>query len=204
MPIILASLVFAVALAALPSTEPPDDEEQRAYVAYIAAQREKKRLRQQLRLAEAEAEDERNEEERRRSAKIGYRRKMNGINLTKENVEKHGIADDDRQVQCSRHIVPSFGLRLGLGLDSERAGRPSTRSSQPQTRSRVVSEFLPSPPPSTLMASSRPTNSHGHLRRSSSVPSFGRQGISSGSTSRSSSAASSPESSPRLCSTPLL
>ncbi|OCF40678.1 hypothetical protein I317_05527 [Kwoniella heveanensis CBS 569] len=214
MPIILASLVFAVALAALPSTEPPDDEEQKAYVAHIAAQREKKRLHS-MRLQGGEQGNLR----RSGLKKIGPA----GVTGGRDRIETSENVDGGRGVQ--RH-PPSFGLALGSAPESERPIRSSTRSSI-QARSRIVSEIFPFPSvplsasvssssalPSTTPVSVSTSSSrdqrrgYGHLRRSSSVPSFGRRRsaspMSSGFSTGTSSAASSPEASPRLCSTPFL
>ncbi|OCF34350.1 hypothetical protein I316_03864 [Kwoniella heveanensis BCC8398] len=107
MPIILASLVFAVALAALPSTEPPDDEEQKAYVAHIAAQREKKRLHS-MRLQGGEQGNLR----RSGLKKIGPAGATGG----RDRIETSENVDGGRGVQ--RH-PPSFGLALGSAPESE-------------------------------------------------------------------------------------
>ncbi|KAK6908573.1 hypothetical protein I203_102575 [Kwoniella mangroviensis CBS 8507] len=99
MPIILASLVFAFALAALPSTEPlsPDEQEQAEYVAHLKDEREKRRWK----IRQKETDNF-----RRRLDKIpndsDERRRMRGENINLKN--------DDRRSR--RKYVSGLGLNL--------------------------------------------------------------------------------------------
>ncbi|WWC95711.1 hypothetical protein V866_002577 [Kwoniella sp. B9012] len=186
MPIILASLVFAFALAALPSTEPlsPDEQEQAEYVAYLRDEREKRRRK----IRQKETDDF-----RRRSDKIpndsDERRRMRGVDINLEN--------DDRRSRSK------YDSGLGLNLPFEEVGPTHlddcqecltngndllSNQSNVSSRGRLVSDIYPT------------TNyKRTHLRRSSSVPSF-----SSTSSVSSSSRDSSPGNSPKRFSATLV
>ncbi|OCF73321.1 hypothetical protein I204_06552 [Kwoniella mangroviensis CBS 8886] len=117
MPIILASLVFAFALAALPSTEPfsPDEQEQAEYVAYLSDKREKRRRRIM----------QKEEVEERRSNKVTLdvdeRRRTRGEELNLEN--------DDRRTRKKCDL----GLGLNLPFDE----------SNGSSRGRLISDICP-------------------------------------------------------------
>ncbi|WVW87045.1 hypothetical protein I302_109101 [Kwoniella bestiolae CBS 10118] len=179
MPIILASLVFAFALAALPSTEPlsPDEKEQAEYVAYLKEQREKRRRKVR------HAHDE---EERKSSEKIVRDHKtIEGWNLIQS--EEDEGDDGRRRRKCtnrSRRGIDGLGLDLPYEMDTNAA------SSRERTFHRLVSDSHRTIAPS-------PSYHKTHLRRSSSVPSLS-------SSSAGSSRASSPGTSPKRFSATLI
>ncbi|WVQ66161.1 uncharacterized protein L199_004339 [Kwoniella botswanensis] len=119
MPIILASLVFAFALAALPSTEPlsPDEQEQAEHVAYLKAEREKRRRK----IRQKEEEEDRRRSENRMLREEAEKRRTRGKDL---DLEK-----DDRWIRRK------CDLGLGLHLPSDESNGSS--------RGRLVSDIYP-------------------------------------------------------------
>ncbi|WWC66007.1 uncharacterized protein I303_108629 [Kwoniella dejecticola CBS 10117] len=107
MPIILASLVFAITLAALPSTEPgPDAEEDARYVAYLKA-----------------------EQNKRRASKDNNTDSELDTDTTALHRYSNKIAVGDRHQEQKSQKARGLGLGLGLGLDMDL----DTQTKQTQT-----------------------------------------------------------------------
>ncbi|WWC92677.1 uncharacterized protein L201_007636 [Kwoniella dendrophila CBS 6074] len=180
MPIILASLVLAFALAALPSTEPcsPDESEQAQHIAYLKDQREKKRRRsrdQSLHCGSDLSDQDRK----------GKNKQTVLDNQNDENIDGLGFQIDSNTCMTSDTTFTTFSKNH------------STQS--PIYRSSAEIHF-----PLEEEYHSREHNQpkYLHLRRSSSLPSF--SSTSSNTNSRNSSPTISPGNSPRPLCTPVI
>ncbi|KAK8849779.1 hypothetical protein IAR55_005115 [Kwoniella newhampshirensis] len=170
MPLILASLVFAAALAALPSTEPPDEAEYERYLSYLRTQREKRRksrVSSGQGLLQGGCQDEKSKGERM----------SGGSNL---DLSPHENPASHPSLSPSR---PSSPTSVNLVPYPKPPPRARGRSQDPRPPIRTLSINIPPCSLAPLSHQSQSQNHHGvepprHARRSSSVPSCSSAGSS--------------------------
>ncbi|WWC73816.1 uncharacterized protein I206_107788 [Kwoniella pini CBS 10737] len=122
MPIILASLVFAITLAALPSTEPqPDANEEAQYIADLKAERERSK---------------RGTTKRGRD-RFQSRELFNSTTHTNSNQESIFFERQERK------RTENSDMGLGLGLDLDTSSQTISRSRP--TRPRIISDIYSIP-----------------------------------------------------------